>query len=330
MSRSHRLKPNTGRNKGSKRKPKQAALAQHGIELAPIRGGKRLQVEKKLRDMEEKAEISQGIMADANDVIASEIDDEQLDGDFDFSDEDEFSSDASTNGYQSVITGDGKWEDDGSAFDSSPKFEILVHLDAQGEVLCSVKKDPRIGFDTISPEAGGIINELASRFNLLARVGEWLSKNRKDFLHSCDLWDFAEKAFEEAGKNKPSVIQKDFISIAELKCRKDSFSRFITDAFLVWDKGGCMKLSTLFTKEAKCAWVARAYHDYCRLIKIKDMKSALESLRRCSAKKASATARREASLKSMSPEWLAERLCSLVKVKGVDVVNLYGRKIMEA
>ena len=52
------------------------------------------------------------------------------------------------------------------------------------------------------------------------------------------LVDFAENALDEAIENRASVVQEDFIIIAGLGCRKDSFSRFIKNVVLSWGRNG--------------------------------------------------------------------------------------------
>ena len=327
MARGHRQKPGKDKRKKTTRKPQKSAIAQRGKELSEVREGTPLQIERLLKDREKASGVNRGIFLEA-DGVGLQQSEELLDAEIDFFDEDELPSDNTPGKYQMVVLGSGSWERVNSAFDPVQKFELCVRMKPDGNVSCNIWRDPRIGFDCDSVELSDKLNEFASRYDVLGRLGVWLATERCEFLRTGDWWDFAEKALDEAEENQSSVVQEDLINIAKLGCRSDSLSRFIKNVVLSWGPNGSMDIGLLFSKEAKCAWVARAYREFCMRIK-KDMHVALETLRGCSASKKNEAARRKGDLMSMSSRWVAERLCSLAHVKGADVVGLYEQKILE-
>lgn len=337
MAKTHVVTTSTVKGRGKKRKPTRAAQAERGKGLIAVRTGTPLQIEVAMHDMEAKALLSDGIVRDADDNVETQIgsedallEDNLLDCDVDFTDEDVYKADADSGVWcEHSIRGDGSWYTEDFAFDPVKRIVIVVSSNSDGTVSCNLEKDMRIGYDTNSLEAADMLNELASRYEVLNRLGEWLSEARADFLRTGDLWSFAENALSEASERHSSVVQEDLIKIARLNCRGDSFSRFVRNVVLSWGSNGSMDLAWLFSKEAKCAWVARAYREFCSLVKAKDMQSALETLQNCRADKKSASARMSGSIMSMSSRWVAERLCSLAHVKGQDVALLYGQKILE-
>lgn len=322
-----------------KRTPDQTktANAQRGVTHSEIREGTPLQIERKLLDLEKSKKITSGITEHADDALLDLLafDGEPMDCDIDLVDEDDFLPGSSDSLCQSAVSCIGTWEElEDSAIDSSSKIEICVHLDSNGDkVSCSVKEDPRIGFDCHAPEASNLLDDLSLRYKMLEKIGEWLAVNRKEFLKTGDLWNFAEQATSEADLNMPSVLQQNFIIMANLAPDaptkfKPLFSRFIKNVVLSWEDEGCMLLGMLFSHRARCAWVARAYYE---LRKGKNGgETLIETLWKCHAKKRYKDARLRTEIRDMNSTETAERLCSLVTVQGVDVVNLYKEKFSGA
>lgn len=304
-----------------------SAQARRGLELETLRSGTYSQVESELSTMERNGEICI-ITQDVDDVLLSQAK-ELLDCDIDFSDEDELPLEEHQNGSQISVWCDGDWTDAYSAFESAQKLEISVCLESDGNVTsCSIKKDPRIGFDCATPSAADKLNEISTRYDILAHIGEWLLANRKNFLRTCDWWDFACSALKEAKNKKASVIQADLIEIAELDCRKDSFSRFIKNVALSWGKDGRMDINLFFSKRAKCAWVARAFRDFCLEEGLSDMKPLVRTLQMAKmARNAKKMSLNEA--KSLGTDGVAAYLCGLAGVGGANVAELYADRIME-
>lgn len=321
----------TDKGKGSikKKLPGRSAWAQHGMTLETVRNGNRTQIESALRSMEKNGEIDRGIVMDADDLELSQSGDSLLDSELDFFDEDELYTEEHSDSQHVAVRGNGGLNEDNTAIDPVQKVVIRVGLGGSGIASYSIRRDPQIGFDCNSPEASAQLEELASRYDVLERIGVWLAEKRGSFLQTGDWWDFAENALDEAIENRASVVQEDFIIIAGLGCRKDSFSRFIKNVVLSWGRNGRVGVGEMFSKAAKCAWVARAYREFCTCIKHEDRLAALETLRNCSASKKNESARRKGDLMSMSTRWVSERLCSLAHVKGLDVANLYEQKILE-
>jgi len=285
--------------------PSQSAKAMLGIALNVVREGTPSRISSLLRDMEMKGEISSGIFSDADDDVLAEsdLDDGQTDCELDLADGDEFKTDDTRDGPQTIVSGDGDWEGKTSAFDPSQNFEICFD-ESGGAVSCRIKKDPRCGFDGNSETATSILDELASRYEVLERMGEWIAANRGAFARTGDLWDFVEDAYDESEKGQASVLQKDFIDIVGLGCGPESFSRFIKHVVLRFGKKGWMPVRRLFLKKAKCAWVARAFRDKCRKAELDDMEAAIKSLP-------------------------ATGLCKITGVSGAKVIELFGDKIKE-
>lgn len=290
---------------GNTQDPSQSAKAMLGIALSVVREGTPSRISSLLRDMEMKGEITSGIVSDADDDVfaESDLDDVQTDCDLDFADEDALKTDDTRGEPQTIVSGDGDWEKADSAFDPSEKFEICFD-ESGGKVSCRIKKDPRCGFFGNSPTATSILDELASRYEVLERMGEWIVTNRGAFARTGDLWDFVEEAYDESEKRQASVLQKDFITIVGLGCGRESFSRFIKHAVLCFGKKGRLPVRRLFQKEAKCAWVARAFRDKCRKAELDDMEAAIKSLP-------------------------VTGLCKITGVSGEKVIELFGNKIKE-
>ena len=91
-----------------------------------------------------------------------------------------------------------------------------------------------------------------------------------------------------------------------------------------------MPVSWLFSIEAKCAWVARAFYGKCRSIGLKDMKSAIAILQSVRATSKKSAGRSLISIRSMSLEEIASLFCKLAGVDGAKVVELFGDKFEEA
>ncbi len=326
-----------GADKGKNPDQIKAANAQRGVTHSEIREGTPLQIESKLLDLEKSGRITSGITEYADDALLDSLafDDELMDCDIDLADEDDFLSGSSDSSCQSAVSSIGSWEElEDSAIDSSSRIEICVHRDSDGDkVSCSVKEDPRIGFDCHAPEASNLLDDLSSRYKMLEKIGEWLAVNRKEFLKTGDLWDFAEQASSEANLNMPSVLQQNFIIMADLapdtpEKFKPLFSRYINNVVLSWEEEGCMLLGMLFSHRARCAWVARAYYE---LRKRKNGGEILiETLWKCHAKRKYKNARLRTEISNLNPAEAAERLCSLVTVQGADVVNQYKEKFSGA
>ena len=329
--------------------PTPEAYARRGIKIACLREGTPLQATNFLCDMERKGEISNGILDTSDDNSLPLGMEEDIDSDLDFADEDVFPLEKPEIGRQPFISIYGDWaERDSSAFEQTQMLEICVYVKINGDVSCSIKKDPRIGFDCYLHDASGKIKELSYRYEVLERLGNWLVENRLSFLHSFDLWDFAEQALEEAKRTKLSVVQKDFIAIANLGCKPDSFSRFIKNTVLSRqvefrrDDGtmgcrdeGCMEISMLFSKEAKWAWAARAFLDYCRKARLEGkevmdyvMKEFLIPAK--ADKKGKAERNRLPFISLRDAGVIASRLCELADVRSADVVSLIQEKFQEA
>ena len=305
------------------------------------REGTPLQIASMLNALEKSAKISDDVMECADDALLTslDLDAEEMDCEIDYADEDEYSTDSPEALFQTVVTDDGIWGDDkASAIDSSSKTEICIYRNADGQYECSVKKDPRFAFNTLPQgTASGILYELSSRYETLEKIGAWLAKKRQTFLKTGDLWDFVEDATAEARDNMPSVLQQNFIKIADLSPTptkfKSMFSRFIKNVVLSWEDEGCMPLGMLFSHRAQNAWVARAY---CELRRNKVNKEKwieeIEFLRKFHSNTKDtniSTQAQRSALKSLSPFLTAQRLCSLLKVDCKEVVGQYEKKMLE-
>ena len=309
--------------------PTQGAYARRDMELAIVREGTPAQIGSLLRDMEQRGKIENGILSGADDAILTEtaVVEDETDCDLDFSDEDDFGSGDSFDGNQTIVSGNGNWEKNVSAFDSSQKFTLYFY-ESGGHVACWMRRDPRSAFSSVFPKETKLLDELASRYGVLERMGEWLSVNRSEFLQTGDLWDFAKNALSEAENKWVSVLQKDFIEIAKLNCNASSFSRFIRHAVLFLGPTGSLPVGQLFSKKARCAWVARAFRDHCRRAKL-DIDKSIKALQVAKNNKTNRADRARKALQSMSREMVASLLCQLAGVGGANVVETYGNKIKE-
>lgn len=332
MARLRTPEPQTGKGgiKTRRSEPSQAANALRGTALSTVRKGTPLQISCLLKEMERKDEIYSDIMADADDDMLEESDlnEEQTDCDFDFSDEDDFETGDAIIESQTSVSGDGRWLEIDSAFDESETFELRF-CESDGRMVSRIKKDPRSAYFSDLPAAADTLDELARRYEVLERIGIWLADNRRAFLRSGDFWDYAEQALDEAGRKKASVLQKDFIIIAGLDCQEEEFSDFIKHTVLSFESGGKIPISRLFSKPAKCAWVARAFRDMCRQAKL-DMDKSVQDLQVARAYKENRNDRARKSLGSMGRKEAAALLCEIAGVGGTSVVELYGEKIKEA
>ena len=307
--------------------PTQGAVARHNMALTVVREGTPSQIGCLLRDMETRGEIYNGDLCDTDDDILedAEVDEEEMDCDLDFDDEDDGATEDTTIEAQVSVPYDGRWGESPLAFDSSQKFELCFYKTGE-HMACKINRDPRCGFFSKSPRAAAILGELTSRYEVLERMGEWLVANRSDFLLTADLWDFVKDALHEAGNKKVSVLQKDFIEIANLGCIAASFSRFIKHTVFSFEDAGMMPVSQLFSKEARCAWVARAFYDTCRISKL-DMGKSVKALCAARADMENRAERGRKAIESMSREAAASLLCQLARVSGAKVVEMYGDKI---
>lgn len=328
-----------------------SATAIRSIELAVVRSGTPSQIGCLLCDMERTGEIYSDILSDADDDLLedSDLEDGQTDCDIDLDDEDDFKTHDDAMGDSEIpVLGSGRWATEYSAFDPSEKFELRF-CESGGKVSCRIHKDPRSRYYGNSSRANNMLYELASRYEVLERIGEWLAVNRRTFLRTGDLWDFVEKAWEEveavreetgdseveriqlqAAETLSSLFQKSFIRVAELGCSRASLSRFIEHAVLLFEGKRPTPVSWLFSKEAKCAWVARAFYGKCRSIGLKDMEVAATILQSAKADRKNDLKQPLISLGSMSLKEIASLLCGLAGVGGAKVIELFGDKIKEA
>ena len=318
--------------------PTQGAVARHNMALTVVREGTPSQIGCLLRDMEQRGEIYNDDLCDADDGILdeAEVDEEEMDCDLDLADEDDdgTAEDTITEAQVSVPYA-GRWGEESLAFDSSQKFELCFYKTGE-HMACKVSRDPRCGFFSNSPRAAAILDELTSRYEVLERMGEWIATNRSDFVRTVDLWDFVKDALHEAENKKVSVLQKDFIEIADLdsmfsessqrKSIAASFSRFIKHTVFSFEDAGMMPVSQLFSTEARCAWVARAFYDTCRISKL-DMDKSVKALSAARADMGNRAERGRKTIESMGREEAAALLCQLARVGGAKVVEMYGDKI---
>lgn len=225
-----------------------------GAVLQAVREGSAVAVQSLLADLRADGHIVPIAEADMVDDVERPAEPE-LDAELDLRDED----DATLQGWDepptnlegaASVPGESSTESEGTALIESG-LEIIVDGDG-----CRLHLPPWAGFESRTELGRRILDELANRFVALARVADWLSGKRKQFLVSADPWHLGCDAFEEMRAGHVPVSPQSFLELTGIGkfAKAEAFSRYTKDCFLVWPDATA-PLSILFDSRSRQAWV---------------------------------------------------------------------------
>lgn len=98
-------------------------------------------------------------------------------------------------------------------------------------------------------------DDMDLRWNTYAKIAEWLTHKRQDFLRKPDFMALAGNAVSLAPP--VSVLQEGLIKMLGLACDVSTFSKHAEHCIIVWPNRQ-LPLDALWSKEVKLAWCAQA------------------------------------------------------------------------
>jgi len=313
--------------------PTPMAQARRGALLQAFKEGSPVSMQILLSELE-----IQGHVAPDEDIIADEVQEEDLDSELDsevsLADEDREYGDEEDQPLDTFgldhISLDGEMLRESQAAERFSAFEIVIDRDRCSFIM------PDWGFlKGKSPDGDMMMYEVDTRFLTLTAIAAWLSVNRGEFLQKRDLWYLGCSGLVEAGKNLVPTLQKDLLSELQIKhlhkrnVSRSSFSRYIRHTRLVWEDGST-PLSILFSKEAKLAWAAHTIvlfsNEYGEKLTSRDIELYADTTapRLSSARKLLL----KGPLDSFDLPTAIQRVCALAEVSWREVVATYGGRMI--
>jgi len=225
--------------------------------LEAIREGTPDQLDEAFADLEALGDVKPDV--DWDESAAQELDAPEEKAEMgDTSEEDPFHDGWDTDPFErpdAAMSGDGAAdESDDLAMGST--WHFLVSPEGQCE-FARPHSAPWMRFRPTSKAGKDAIDDAERRMQMMERIAEWLTENRKAFLCNPDPWLLGCDAWNEFKKGKASVVPGHFMEIAGTLdfCGQSLFSRYRREALLVWEDA-TMRLDFLFDQEARMAWVA--------------------------------------------------------------------------
>lgn len=213
------------------------------------------------------------------------------------------------------------------------KIELTV-VDDQ----CRIHRPEWMRARALTDRGQELLDEIGNRFNVLGEVGEWLSRNRKDFLRAPDPWLLGVEALAEMRRGYVSVSPGSFLELTELGMKElgrtvstDQFSRYRTDSFIVWNDG-TVPLDFIFDSEARMAWVANAVRQFAAHQGNKLTESLLEDFRSVTVPREQDASRTllDRDIDQLEFAEFISRANRMAQTKWADVIAAHRQKLVQA